>query len=625
MPPPSSGHDPDASYRWKNLFDFAADAIVLGSSEGIILEANDEACRLTGYSTAELVGRPIEDFFSPEEQARVPLNYRDLMKGLVIRNSRMLNRRDGTVFPVEMSTKLMPDGVFQTYVRDITESLRAERELKLSEEKFAKAFRTSPDSVAINRLSDGMYLEINDGFEAMTGYTPAEVIGRRSVPGDLGIWVKKEDREHVVALLNRGEPVRGLEAQFRRKDGGIIIGSFSARQIEIQGVPCLLSITRDITEKKHTEEALRNAQKLESLGVLAGGIAHDFNNLLTGVFGYVSTARELIDDGHPARQGLDRALDVFDRAKALSHQLLTFAKGGAPVKTLLVLPALLQSSAQFALSGSNVKAELRMETGLWACEADVYQIGQVLDNLILNARQAMPEGGTVTIAASNVADPAPVPLGPGPWVKIEVGDRGVGIPQAHLSQVFDPFFTTKAQGTGLGLATAFSIVKRHGGLLKVDSEVGKGSKFTFHLPASLDTVETAPQTPQERHVCKGSRILLLDDEPFILEIGRRLLENWGCQISVAVNAFEVLKLYTASLRKGPRFDLVILDLTIPGGEGGVQILEQLKRLDPRVRAVASSGYSDDPVMAVPLRYGFLGSLPKPYRSTEFQELLDRLL
>lgn len=615
----------DDCSRWETYFGESADALIVLDGQGTVLEFNEAACRLTGFGPEALKMSPVGVLFSAEELDRTPFRFDLLADGSVVRSSRMLRRADGTLIPVEMVTSPLSNRTLLSAFRDMSEVRRAQEALRLSEEKFSKAFRTSPDAINLTRISDGTYVDVNEGFTRMTGWTAAEVVGRRSLPGDLGVWDRAEDRDNVVRLLaDRGE-VRGYEARFRRKDGGIVIGSMSARRIDIDSEPCLLSVTRDVTELRRTEEALRRAQKLEALGVLAGGIAHDFNNLLTGVFGHLELARALVPGTSALGDHLDSALTAFDRAKALTLQLLTFARGGAPVKRSVDLGGLIAQTVRFTLAGSGVRAQLDMEEPLLPCEADANQIVQVLENLILNARQAMPKGGTITVRAEGLGpdDPVPPPLEPGRYLKVEVADEGCGIPAENLSKVFDPFFTTKAEGTGLGLATSYSIIQRHGGVLEAESQEGEGSRFRFYLPAGTEAPPAVPRTEPGGAVT-GLTILYLDDEPLLREIAVALLAHRGHRVTPVATGADAVRLYGQALGTGQPFDLVLLDLTLPGGEGGLEVLTRLQERDPGVRAVATSGYSVDPVMAEPTRFGFLASLPKPFLDRDFEDLLGRI-
>jgi two-component system cell cycle sensor histidine kinase/response regulator CckA len=389
-------------------------------------------------------------------------------------------------------------------------------------------------------------------------------------------------------------------------------------------------VFRDITERRKLDDQLRNTQRLESLAVLAGGIAHDFNNLLTGIFGYINVAERDAEDADHVRQTLRSALSVMDRARGLTSQLLTFTQSGQPVTAPIELEGLLTRSARFVLSGSNVGCDFLLPADLWPCQADAQQMEQVVDNILLNARQAMPGGGRITISAENVLVGAgsAQPLQRGRYVRLAIRDEGPGIPRDLWPRIFEPFFTTKPTGTGLGLATAHSIVHKHGGLIELESQPGAGATFFVYLPAAeerpLPHVPHPPADSRGRGQGRG-RILVVDDEEYVREVARESLTGEGFTVEVASNGTNAYVLFEKSLASGTPFDLVILDLTIPGGAGGVAILERLRALDAGVRALASSGYSSDPVMASPAAFGFSGALAKPYAIGELLAAVDAVL
>jgi len=611
----------------KSLINLAVDAILLGDPAGKIIDANLCAAQLTGYDKSELIGRNISMLFSLKEQKLVPLRYDLLKKGLVVRNERILSRKNGSTLVVEMNTKMMPDGTYQAFIRDMTERKRVEDALRVSEEKFSKAFKTSPDSININRLSDGIYIDINEGFTAITGYTLEDVVGKSSLPGDLGIWVNKEDRDKLLKGLEKDGVVKDLDAPFCRKDGTILRGLMSARIIEINGVKCILSTTRDITEKQKVDAALQNTQKLEALGVLAGGIAHDFNNLLVGLFGYIDLAKHSSDIGPQAQSMLSQALEVSKRATSLTKQLLTFAKGGVPVKKVMNISALLSSTAKFALSGSNIRSDIIIAPDLLSCEIDEHQIGQVIDNLLINARQAMPLGGIIVISARNTEPNEK--LFPNAkqktYIRIAIKDQGTGIPLEIQARIFDPFFTTKQQGSGLGLATAYSIIHKHEGWISVESEPGKGSTFVVYLPASAQNIQSGTSSTGLSNKTKAGRILLMDDESVVRQVAGSMLKSMGHDVVFSIDGSEAVDIFRRAKEANTPFDAVILDLTIPGGMGGKQTIEILLSIDPTVRAIASSGYSDDPVMADPTKFKFVNAIAKPYITDELEEVVNTVL
>jgi len=392
-------------------------------------------------------------------------------------------------------------------------------------------------------------------------------------------------------------------------------------------ISALLGITRDITDKKRLEEDLSRTQKLESLGVLAGGIAHDFNNLLQGIFGYMSMARQHIDDREKACAMLDQAEKALTMSVNLTSQLLTFSKGGKPAKKRIALQPIIDNSARFALSGSHSDYRITADKDLWHIDADEGQIGQVIQNIVQNASEAMPDGGTVDIRAGNeYIARGSKPLLPegGRFVKITVRDTGTGIPAQHQLKIFDPYFTTKQKGSGLGLATSYSIVRNHGGMIELTSESNKGSTFSIYLPAGDEEEErktpaTAPVTTRR------GRVLVMDDEEMIRNLAMEMIGSLGHEVTCAVDGKDAIEKFLEARESGRPFDAVILDLTIRGGMGGEQVIRKLLEIDPTVKALVSSGYSDSPVMSDYSHYGFAAFLSKPYRIDALRDSLNALL
>jgi two-component system cell cycle sensor histidine kinase/response regulator CckA len=382
----------------------------------------------------------------------------------------------------------------------------------------------------------------------------------------------------------------------------------------------------DITEMREAEAELLRAQKLESIGVLAGGIAHDFNNLLTGILGNISLAKLLVSTDAKVVARLTEAEKACQRATALTQQLLTFAKGGAPVRQTVSLAPLLTDSITFALRGSNVRADFRIAADLWPVDADSGQMSQVLHNVVLNAAQAMPGGGTVEVRADNVVlgAGASLSLPEGRYIKIAVQDHGCGMPRDVLPKIFDPYFTTKAAGSGLGLATVHAIVAKHDGYIRVDSQVGEGTTVVIYLPASPQTVTPAPTGPDVPLVGHG-RILVMDDEAMIGDLLRASLTRLGYEVECVRDGRAAIVAYQRAQAAGQPFAAVILDSTIPGGMGGRDTLAHLRTLNPQVVALLSSGYTNDPMLANYTQYGFRGIIAKPYTVKELQEALQRVL
>ncbi len=367
-------------------------------------------------------------------------------------------------------------------------------------------------------------------------------------------------------------------------------------------------------------------EKMESLSVLAGGIAHDFNNLLGGMFGYIDIAREYIGQKQivKAENALEKAVTAFHRAKSLTLQLLTFAKKGTLVRKKKQLASILSDTAHFAISGWNGKLTLEIAADLNPCEVDSMQLGQAIDNIIINARQAMPDGGSIRLIARNFTGPVPMPLGAGNYVLISIADTGPGIPPENIDKIFEPFFTTKKQGSGLGLASAFSIIKNHCGLLTVSSKPGVGSDFRIYLPAAVEHV--AVDIPDQTGIPMGcGKVLVLDDEEYIREILSHMLTTLGYTPVLVSHGEEAISAFKKSRTVKQPFIGALFDLTIPGGLGGKETLEHILKIDPSFCAIASSGYSEDPVMAKPASYGFKSSIQKPFSKPDLANLLHKVL
>src|SRR5438105_5124014 len=384
---------------------------------------------------------------------------------------------------------------------------------------------------------------------------------------------------------------------------------------------------RDISERKKSETERLTTSKLESLGTLAGGIAHDLNNILTVISGNIGLAQiEAPVDSGSLLGFLSKAGQAAQHAAHLSSQLLTFSKGGAPLKKVVPMGDLLERSAEFALYGSNLRADFDIAVDLWRVEIDSGQIEQVVNALMLNAREAMPQGGTVRVRARNVVleDKPGAILPPGHYIKITITDRGSGIPDDLRAKIFDPYFTTKPTGTGLGLAISYSIVKKHGGLLLLENSSPEGSAFAFYLRASDRRIRppemrSAPRPFHFNH----QRVLVMDDEAAIRELTSQLLGTLGYEVTAVPDGLEAVKLYERALRRGEAFQAVLLDATVRGGMGGVATIERLRAMDPDVNAIICSGYSDEAALSEFLAYGFRGALPKPFTRSELAEALQR--
>ena len=514
-------------------------------------------------------------------------------------------------------------------VQDITKRKMAEVALKESEEKYRMVVENAHEAIVI--AVNGVNKFANRKITELTGYTREEITARPFIE-----FVHPDDRQMVATRYQqrlKGEDIPDTYS-FRIVDklGYIKWVELSAASITWEGKTGTLNFVIDITDRKRLEEERQRVGKLESVGVLAGGIAHDFNNILTSILGNVSMAKMEVEPSSETYKSLEQAEKASQRARDLTKQLLTFSKGGSPVTKLASLTQLLRDTAGFALRGSNVKCNFSIPADLWHAEIDAGQVSQVIQNLVINAQQAMPTGGTIEISAENVTLSATqslgrgLPLAAGNYIRIAVIDHGDGIASEHLDKVFDPFFTTKQKGSGLGLATSFSIARQHKGHLSVETQAGAGSTFFLYLPASLDTVRPETAEKQKIKPAGQARILVMDDEQEIKEVAGRMLTMIGYKdVEFATDGAEAIQMYKAAIQSGKPFSLAILDLTIPGGMGGREAIQKLLKIDPGVKAIVSSGYHDDVVIAKYKEHGFSGMVVKPYTVEQLGKALEDAL
>jgi len=393
-----------------------------------------------------------------------------------------------------------------------------------------------------------------------------------------------------------------------------------------------IGMVHDITEQKKAEEDKKNLEqqiqlnrKLESLGILAGGIAHDFNNMLTAIMGNASLAMIEIGTDNKGYDKINEIEKACEKAKGLTQQLLTFSKGGLPVRRATSIIDLIEETANFMLRGSKISCSISHEEDIWPVDIDKGQISQVIQNLVINAVHSMPEGGDFNIRVENfvVDDSTSLPLQPGNYVKLRITDQGKGIPEEDITKIFDPYYSTKSNGTGLGLTVVHSIIRNHKGHIMVESRIGLGTTFIIYLPASQDKIES--EKSSERTGLPGSgRILVMDDDATILKVIASMLDVLGFEVTPANDGQKAIDLYLDSLKFGKPFTAVILDLTVPGGIGGQETIKQLLKHDPNVRAFVSSGYADGSVMANFHDYGFIGAIPKPYRMQDLNIIIETL-
>jgi PAS domain S-box-containing protein len=558
-----------------------------------------------------------------------------------VRNFETWTRqRDGKRVASSMNAVLAPIGpagslLILGMLEDITDRKLAEARAGEGEQRFRVIAEQSMLGIII--FQDDAIRFVNQAVSDINGYSIDEM--SRWTTHDMARIIHPDDAEFVIEQGRKkqaGDPGALTHYTYRiiAKSGEMRWLEQYSRSIEYGGRTASFVTMIDITARRQAEASLsqlslsmERTAKLESLGVLAAGIAHDFNNLLGGLFGHLDLARAHLDSESPARANLDLAHDAFERAEALTGQLLAFAKGGAPMRKVSSLANRVRSCAEFALSGSNVKVELDLQPGLWNAELDENQVAQAFDNILINAKQAMPQGGPLRIVGRNVdAEQGPaLELPPGRYVKLSFADRGPGISPAIVERIFDPFFSTKAEGSGIGLTAAYAILKKHDGHIEVESRPGDGATFHVWLPASAE--EAAPGAgPIERELKSGrGLVLVMDDDDMVRRMVSSMLTHLGYEPIAACDGAEALERVRSLLAQGKRLGAAMLDLTVRSGEGGRETVRPLRQLVPDLPVIAWSGYSDDPVMAEPARFGFSASLRKPFRLNELSDLLDQLM
>lgn len=639
----------------KETFDFALVDLVLDEHEGLQGGMNVVRYITENYSIPTMVLSSSDEQRDAIDSMRA--GARDYINKKYIRSD--LTSRINVVLDKYNNEKANEIALQEAH----TKLVRFADILSESEEKYRTLVELLPH--IIYRIdADGYFTFVNSAVKAL-GYDPEELKGEHFSkivhPED----VERVSRKFVLPRYKgkitgrKGAPklfderrsgkriTKNLEVRIVAKPGEVkketsefMVGSVrSSGELTAIGVydqPAnsvnkkflgTVGVIFDISKRKQIEEELQKAQKLESLGVLAGGIAHDFNNLLAGLFGYIDMARTYGKPNPKVSRYLEKALLSYERAKDLTLQLLTFAKGASPVKKVVNIRTLFEESSQLTLSGSNITCTLNLADDLDCVEADGEQIGHVINNLLINARQAMSDGGSITVTGVNreLESHQVHDLPAGKYIEIVIEDQGSGISRKILSKIFDPFFTTKQQGSGLGLATSYSIISKHGGHIIVDSKKGAGTCFTIFLPATDKEEIKSSNESVEVTVQASGRILLMDDEDSVREMASDLLETMGYDVAHAKNGEEALYLYNKSLKTDRTFDLVILDLTVKGGMGGDKAIEKLLEMDPDVKAVVSSGYAANEAMAKPEDYGFIGVIPKPYKIEELSMMLEKIL
>jgi len=664
--------------QFKAIIENTSDLTVIIDNDGNYSYISPAAEHIYDYPAHKVIGKNIKDFIHPDDMETVT----NIIKRCRTDNrSRKIDRlriqiRNNTLLYLEsIVTSMINNSTINGIVvncRDITDRVHAEEKIfeqqtdlmAANEELEAMVEElnaTNEEFEATNEeliSSQNQLLELNhtlqvkeEFFRAITekssdltivinnnnfityispsissyGLTQKDLINT-----NIFLYIHKDDQDAIRKAIHDSEKIsnsiliediRFTNSMNNFNNMETIVTSLM-KNSSVEGI---ILNCRDITKRLIAEAELLKKKKIESIGILAGGIAHDFNNLLTAVIGNISLAKVSSDKKSEVHDILLEAEKASIRAKDLTHQLLTFSQGGDPIKKITNICELIKDTAGFILRGSSIRCDYSIEKNLHNANIDAGQISQVIYNLIINAKQSMPGGGVITVSAKNINHSIEkLNLHDNSYVEISISDHGIGIPKESIKNIFDPYYTTKENGNGLGLAVCYSIIKKHNGLIDVKSKASEGSTFTIYLPST----DAAPEKIKNKDLPKSqyeAKILIMDDNHSILDVACKIIKHLGYQIETSADGLEAISKYKKAFRESNPFDIVIMDLTIPGNMGGKEAIKILKEFDPNVKAIVSSGYSNDPVMASYTDYGFIDVVAKPYRLEELEQVLNRVL
>jgi len=614
----------DAEMRIRTIIEGILDGMITVDEPGTIRSMNRAAEKMFGCVKNEMIGhnftKLVPKAYATEPDSEPTLTaWSDFAKRTGTTALAVGQTRRNTTFPIEISlSEMVLDGktLYVAMIRDVTERKRFEEEIASEKENLAVTLRSIGDGVITTDVQ-GKIIMINNAAETLTGWSSAEAVGQPlktvfKISIDLAAQARAQrdgyrTEAHSI-LLSLPDSATLISRDSSERLVEQVASPIRDNKNEVAGV---VLVFRDITERQRSEGERRKAEALEQLGLLAGGIAHDFNNLLTAIIGNISLASLLLPPNNEMTGRLNDAKNASLRARDLAS-----------------IGRLIQDTVSFSLRGSHSRSEFALGADLWQAEIDAGQISQVIANLVVNADQAMPSGGTLHVSCENYrhsninGSSSVIDLPPGNYVRVSITDEGVGIPERYLKRIFDPYFTTKPKGNGLGLASTYSIIKNHQGLITVQSEINVGSTFTIYLPAAVRASAAEEKQRSTTDPITGhGRVLIVDDEEAIRDLVEFTLSHLGYSVSTAATALAGVDLYRQQLEAGERFDLVILDLTLPGGMGGKEALKHLIEIDADVNAIVSSGYATDATMSRYQDFGFRGVIAKPYEATELGRIV----
>lgn len=592
-----------------------------------------------GPRRAPLAGKTLEEALDPEVYLKISGNIEKALLGEgvafeVDSSDLSSDKSPGRMLRISCIPHADPTGGygFIALGTDITELKKAEEALRQSEEWFRNLAEHIPGISIQGYRTTGEVVYWNTESVNLFGYSADEAVGKKLTD----LIVSEEIEPMLQRIIEAGKKVRRSGEII--PSGELLLIDKHGRNVPVYAMhtavliegrePLLFCINFDLSDRKRIEEELLNAKKLEAIGILAGGIAHDFNNLLFVILGNLSMAQMKLSGDEPAFRHFAEAEKACLRAKDLTQKFITFSSGGGPLRNKVSIGEMVENAASLVLSGSNIGNELNIASDLLKADIDEDQMRQVLTGIIANAKEAMPRGGMLYVAAENVDIREPGPLREGQYVKIVIRDEGVGIPEENLAKIFDPYFSTKYRGSqkgmGFGLAIAHSVIKRHNGQIKVESHLGEGTVVSIMIPASTANAVEIHSRSGVGHLGR-KRVLIMDDEEMLVDLLKTMIEHLGFEAGVAMNGEQAIEMYAEAMEKDLKWDVLILDLTVKGGMGGRDTLKKLLYLDPEVKAIVSSGYSSDPIMSDYQSYGFKDILSKPYALDQLKNVLNRVL